>query len=88
MENETLDPFDDAVARALDARREQERISRPELSRLSGIPYPTLHRYLKGERAIPMSRFIAIATAMNVEAAEIIEAAQRILEAAQKETGV
>jgi transcriptional regulator with XRE-family HTH domain len=85
MDTDSIDPTDDAIARALDARREQERISRPDLARRAGIPYQTAIRYLTGKRAIPMSKFIAMASAMGVPVAELIDAGKRILESAEKE---
>lgn len=85
MDTYAIDPADDALARAVDARREQERITRPELARRSGIPRATLSRYLRGERSMPFSKFMVIAAAMGVDVSELIDAARRILETAEKQ---
>ena len=44
----------------------------------AGIPYPSLHRYLKGEQQLPITVFIQMCTALGLEPATVFaRAAER-----------
>lgn len=52
----------------------------PELAKHSGISRSTLHRYLAGERDIPLPAFAEIADALGISYAELATRAQRRLD--------
>ena len=52
----------------------------PELAKRSGIPTSTLHRYLTGERDMPLPVFVGIAEALGVSYLELAARAQRRLD--------
>lgn len=52
----------------------------PELAKRSGVPTSTLHRYLKGERDIPLNSFIDITAALGLSYIEMVARATRRLE--------
>ncbi|GAP53829.1 hypothetical protein AHiyo6_03940 [Arthrobacter sp. Hiyo6] len=52
----------------------------PELAKRAGIPTSTLHRYLAGERDIPLPAFADIADALELSYIELASRAQRRLE--------
>lgn len=85
MDTENLDPMDDAVARALDGRRAERRVPVTELAERAGLNLRSVHRYLNGERAIPVSKFFALCLALGVEPGEVVETALNIFKAAEQE---
>jgi len=52
----------------------------PELAKRSGIPTSTLHRYLTGDRDIPLPAFAEIANALGLTYLELAGRAQRRLD--------
>lgn len=52
----------------------------PEMAKRSGIPTSTLHRYLGGERDIPLPAFVDIADALGLSYVELTARAYRRLE--------
>jgi transcriptional regulator with XRE-family HTH domain len=52
----------------------------PDLAEHSGIPRTTLHRYLNGERDIPLPAFADIAGALGMSYVELAGRAQRRLD--------
>ena len=52
----------------------------PELANASGIPTSTLHRYLSGQRDIPLPAFAEIANALGLSMLELAARAQRRLD--------
>lgn len=52
----------------------------PELAKRSGIPTSTLHRYLNGERDIPLPAFVGIASALELTYLDLATRAQRRLD--------
>lgn len=84
----TGDPFDEALARALRRRIALDELKIPDVAVSAGLLPRTLRRYLSGERTMPMSRFVAVCTAMGVDAGEIIESALDILKVTQEQPGV
>lgn len=52
----------------------------PDLAERSGIPRTTLHRYLNGERDIPLPAFAEIAGALDLSYVELAVRAQRRLD--------
>lgn len=52
----------------------------PELAKRSGIPTSTLHRYLTGERDIPLPAFAEISNALGLSYLELAGRAQRRLD--------
>jgi transcriptional regulator with XRE-family HTH domain len=55
----------------------------PELAKRAGIPTSTLHRYLSGERDIPLPAFADIADALSLSYVELAARAQRRLNGEQ-----
>ena len=51
-----------------------------DLAQASGIPTSTLHRYLSGQRDIPLPAFAEIAQALGLGVLELAGRAQRRLE--------
>jgi len=51
-----------------------------DLAQASGIPTSTLHRYLSGQRDIPLPAFAEIAQALGLGVLELAARAQRRLE--------
>jgi transcriptional regulator with XRE-family HTH domain len=52
----------------------------PDLAQASGIPTSTLHRYLSGQRDIPLPAFAEIANALGLSMLELASRAQRRLD--------
>jgi transcriptional regulator with XRE-family HTH domain len=52
----------------------------PDLAQASGIPTSTLHRYLAGQRDIPLPAFAEIANALGLSMLELATRAQRRLD--------
>lgn len=52
----------------------------PDLAEASGIPTSTLHRYLAGQRDIPLPAFAEIASALGLSMVELAGRAQRRLD--------
>ncbi|MBT8161049.1 MULTISPECIES: helix-turn-helix domain-containing protein [Arthrobacter] len=52
----------------------------PELAQKAGIPKASLHRYLSGDRDLPLPAFLNIANALGLSLGELTERAQRRLD--------
>jgi len=69
-----------AIAVQIKAEMAARDWKQPELAKRSGIPTSTLHRYLTGERDIPLPAFAEIANALGVTYLELAGRAQRRLD--------
>ena len=69
-----------AIAAQIKAEMGAKDWKQPELAKRSGIPTSTLHRYLTGERDIPLPAFVEIANALGVTYLELAARAQRRLD--------
>jgi len=69
-----------AIAVQIKAEMAAKDWKQPELAKRSGIPTSTLHRYLTGERDIPLPVFVEIANALGVTYVELAGRAQRRLD--------
>lgn len=65
----------EAFAAQLEGARYRRGITKRELARRTGIPENTLRRYLVGERDVPVTSAVAIASALEVDLAGLIDAA-------------
>lgn len=68
-------PFTEPLAAVVRARAAVLQLSGAELARRTGIPPQSMHRYMTGQREIPMSAFVKIAGALGVEAGDLIREA-------------
>lgn len=85
---DVVSAFDAAIAAALRGKLAEKNLTRIFIAERTGIPVTTLNRYFKGERAVSVSKLVAISGAMGVEAGEIIKAAEHILDSAKQENGI
>ena len=69
-----------AIAVQIKAEMAARDWKQPELAKRSGIPTSTLHRYLTGDRDIPLPAFVEIANALGVTYLELAARAQRRLD--------
>jgi transcriptional regulator with XRE-family HTH domain len=69
-----------AIAIQIKAEMAAKDWKQPELAKRSGIPTSTLHRYLTGERDIPLPAFAEIASALGISYLELAGRAQRRLD--------
>lgn len=69
-----------AIATQIRAELAAKSWKQAELAKRSGIPTSTLHRYLTGERDIPLPMFVEIANALGVSYLELAARAQRRLD--------
>lgn len=52
----------------------------PDLAEAAGVPTSTLHRYLSGQRDIPLPVFADVAAALGLSMVELASRAQRRLD--------
>lgn len=64
-----------AIAAELRAERAAKRMTITQLSQRSGVPSATLNRYLAGQRDVPVSTIIALASALEVDPGELLDRA-------------
>ena len=69
-----------AMIEQINIEMEAKGWKQPELSKQSGISRSTLHRYMAGERDIPLPVFGAISEALGVTYAELATRAQALLD--------
>ena len=69
-----------AIAVQIKAEMAAKDWKQPELAKRAGIPTSTLHRYLTGERDIPLPAFAEIANALDLTYIELAGRAQRRLD--------
>jgi len=74
-------PMTEAVAAELRAELGRQRLSMREFSRRSRLPLTTLQRTLSGKRAIDVDELFEICDWLEIEAGDIIEAAERVARA-------
>lgn len=63
----------DAFSRRLLAVSRRCRVSLVDLSRLSGVPYATLHGYIAHSRRVPAYAVVRLAAALGVHVSELLE---------------
>ena len=86
MENEKHTYGEDiqsAIADMLRAERAIQELTMDELAERAKMPKITLHRYMKGQRDIPLKALATICKALGVPMGEIIERAEHRLESQQ-----
>lgn len=66
-----------AVAEQLRAEAARQRVSLRELSRRSGVPYPTVQKSLAGRRMIDVAELAALCYALDVSAADLFGRAEQ-----------
>ena len=69
-----------AIATQIRAELAAKGWKQAELAKRAGIPTSTLHRYLTGERDIPLPAFAEIANALDLPYIELAGRAQRRLD--------
>lgn len=75
----TRDPYNTAVAGALNAEFESQDFGEARMVRATGIPRATLRRYLNGERDIRVAELRKITAALRVPVSRILNEAERRL---------
>ncbi|NKT91712.1 helix-turn-helix domain-containing protein [Rhodococcus hoagii] len=73
----------DAIANEIRALRGRRRMTQADLIRESGLSRATIGRIENGERDMDIQQGIAIATALGVTVAELLQAVQDSLEGKQ-----
>lgn len=71
-------PMTEAVAGELRAALARKKLSMREFARTSGLPLTTLQRTLSGKRAIDVDQLFEICDWLQIDAGEVIEAAEKI----------
>lgn len=66
-----------AITAAIRAESAAQKFSDPELAKRAGVPYPTLRRYLKDQRPIPLDIVEAVAKALGRPVSWLIAEAER-----------
>lgn len=84
MDNE----FDQAIATVLREKQAGKQISNGAIIEATGIPERTLIRYMKGQRPIPISKMVAIAGAIGVDAGVVVKAAIEAVKVAEQQERV
>ncbi|UUG70001.1 immunity repressor [Arthrobacter phage Zucker] len=69
-----------AIASQIKAEMAARDWKQPNLAEATGIPTSTLHRYLSGQRDIPLPVFADIASALGLSMMELAGRAQRRLD--------
>lgn len=80
--------FDQAVATVLRGKQAENRVSNIALTDATGIPERTLIRYMQGQRPIPLSRMVAIASAIGVDAGDVVRAAIEAVQVAEEQARI
>jgi hypothetical protein len=63
-----LDPIAAAVVAELDRRaRKGEAISFRRLGQVAGVNYASVHRWLRGDRGLPMPKALSVLDALGLE---------------------
>jgi DNA-binding Xre family transcriptional regulator len=72
-------PLDSAIARILDAvmADRRPRVTRADLSRMTGIDASMLSRMLKPEKPMLVDELVVICDALNIDAGEVIDQGRR-----------
>lgn len=73
-----------AVATELRVEAARQQLSLRELSRRSGVPYPTTRKSLEGTRAIDIEELALLAGALGVSVAVLVERAENALAATRR----
>lgn len=64
-----------AVLSAIRARMEERHLSQPDVSRLSGIPQPTISKLLGGHATFTVDHLLALARALEMLPSALLRAA-------------
>lgn len=86
MDNDLLAPYDDAIARELDAERARRRMSIPDVAKRAQLNERVVRRYFRGERPIPVSVLMVMCLAMGVESWKVVQAAIDVVQSAEQES--
>ena len=80
---EWKDAYNKALADILRARKDELRMTYPEIIAATGITLETVQRLINGKRAITMANFIPLVRALKLEdpAAVLSQAEDRVLKA-------
>lgn len=83
MENNYGEDIQSAIADMLRAERAIQELTMDDMAERTGMPKITLHRYMKGQRDIPLKALATICKALGVPMVEIIDRAEQRLESQQ-----
>lgn len=72
--------FNGAVALVLMLRRAELAMTLPAVAEASGITVVSTQRFLRGDREINMGNFVALAHALDLDPADVLDAAGRQLD--------
>lgn len=81
METTYEDRLEAALAKQLKVELVERDWDQKDLASAAGIEAPTLSRYMRGQRSMPMPTFFKIAAALGIEPKELMERASRRAEA-------
>lgn len=79
MEHVDLDPHDEALGRAVVARREELQISRPDLARASTLSYPYIYEIERGRKSPSENALDLIASSLEITPTALLERAKDYL---------
>ena len=74
-ESEVGDVYNSAIAAVLRARKAELRLTFDDIEAATGIGVQTLKRLINDQRSIHMGHFIKIVAALDLDAAEVVQAA-------------
>lgn len=80
-------PFGQAVAAAIRSAAAERRITQKEVAAKTGIPERSLVRYWNAQSRIDIESLVEIASAIGVQAEDIVEAARVISNRAENNAG-
>lgn len=83
-----MDAFDKAVAAALRGKQAESQVALNAVVEATGIPERTLIRYMQGQRAIPLSKMVAIAGVIGADASQIVKGAIEAVKVAEQQQRV
>ncbi|MBL1072967.1 helix-turn-helix transcriptional regulator [Nocardia sp. 2] len=80
---EMASDIDRAVGAELSAARARRRLTRPQLSELTGLAVSTIQRFENGERSPDMNQLFALCEALEIPMREFVAMAMRNMERPQ-----
>lgn len=70
------DPYNDALAAVLRARKAELRLTFDEIAAASGINLRTVNRLIAGQRPITFGNSIKLCVALDLDLAEVVESVE------------
>lgn len=79
MNASTFEGMAAAIVQQIKAERAAADLTVQQLAEVSGVPYPTLRRYLADERSMSLDAFVAVAGGLGIEPDELVKRAMQRL---------